>query len=101
MEIEYIENGKLEGPRISKIEEIAKTADSVMIEVTGFRMNPGTYYYYIGTDKDNLGEYVGSNTSDSADFGKYTFTGLTQDTIYYIKVVGQTQNGETTKTIET
>ena len=94
LEIEYAEEGKIDDPRIQNIEVVEKTLNSIKIKVTVMRMEGGTYYYYIGTDTNNL-EEKGNNQE-----GEYTFTGLKQGSTYYIKVVGKVGDKETEKTIE-
>ena len=90
----FVEKGKIIDPRIQKIEVIDKTLSSVSIKVTALRMDGGTYKYYIGLNKDNLGETVGNNQT-----GEYTFLNLTQGKTYYIKVVGENPEGLTTEKI--
>ena len=94
IEIEYVEEGHIDDPRIQEIEVIEKTLNSIKIKVEAVRMEGGTYYYYIGTDQDKL-EEKGNNQE-----GEYTFTGLGQGETYYIKVVGKVGDKETEKTIE-
>ena len=95
--VEYVGNGEITIPKIYKIEIVEKTRSSVEIKVEATRMEGGTYYYYIGTDENNLGEADGSNQT-----GEYTFSNLSQGKEYYIKVVGESKEGiKTEKTITT
>ena len=94
IEIEYVEEGHIDDPRIQEIEVIEKTLNSIKIKVEAVRMEGGTYYYYIGTDTNNLKE-EGNNKE-----GEYTFRGLKQGETYYIKVVGKVGDKETEKIIE-
>ena len=96
IKIEYVGKGKIDDPRIQEIEIVEKSKESIKIKVTALRMEEGIYHYYIGEDKDNLGEQKGENEE-----GEYTFTDLQQGKTYYIKVVGESKSGKTSeKTIE-
>ncbi len=92
--IEYVNQGKIDGPRINKIEITSKTQNSISIKVTSSRMDGGKYKYYISTDESNYGTEKGSNQT-----GEYTFVGLSENNKYYIKVVGETSQGNCEKTI--
>ena len=90
LSVEYVEDGEITEPRIKEIDIVNKTLNSITIKVTAIRMEGGTYTYYIGTDKENLGEAKGENQT-----GEFTFEDLNQGETYYIKVVGENQEGQT------
>ena len=94
LSIDFVEKGTIEAPRISNIEVIAKSNNTIDIETNSYRMDGGTYTYYISTDESDFGEAKGSNSS-----GTFNFTGLEVGNTYYIKVVGETENGTTSMVI--
>ena len=94
IEIEYVENGKITMPQIAKIEITNQTRTSVAIRTIAYRMDGGTYYYYIGEDENSLTTIEDQNTT-----GEYTFNNLTQGTTYYIKVEAENVEGEKTSKI--
>ena len=81
IQIEYIERGEITAPKITNIEIIEETEDSITIKTTAVRVEGGTYYYYIGKDENSLTVAEGQNET-----GEYTFEGLEQGNTYYIKV---------------
>ena len=87
--VKYVGEGKIEAPRITNIEVVKKSSNSISIKVTAIRMEEGTYYYYIGKDKENLETLDGSNAT-----GEYTFSNLAPSNVYYIKVVAQGKAGD-------
>ena len=96
IQIEYIERGEITAPKITNIEIIEETEDSITIKTTAVRVEGGTYYYYIGTDENSLTVAEGQNET-----GEYTFEGLEQGNTYYIKVEVENSKGEkTSKTIK-
>ena len=68
IEIEYIEEGHIDDPRIQEIEVIEKTLNSIKIKVEAMRMEGGTYYYYIGTDQDKLEEKGNNQEGEYMDW---------------------------------
>lgn len=92
--VNYVEKGTISEPRISKVEVKNKTNNTINIDVESFRMDGGTYTYYISTDESDFSEAKGTNTD-----GTFTFTNLEKGNTYYIKVVGETDNGTTSKVI--
>lgn len=92
--VNYVEKGTISEPRISKVEVKNKTNNTINIDVESFRMEGGTYTYYISTDDSEFSEADGTNTD-----GTFTFTNLEKGNTYYIKVVGETDNGTTSKVI--
>ena len=101
VEITYM--GKPDGmpPRITNI-EMTNTTNSIEVKVEGERLEGGKYTYYIKETSEGEYEEKGKNEE-----GTFTYTGLTQNKIYYIKVEVETENGtdsiegnKTTNTLE-
>ena len=86
--IDYVGEGKITEPRITKIEIVNKTLSSIEIKVEALRMEEGTYYYYIGTSENTLAQ-KGSNKT-----AQFTFNNLEQGKTYYIKVIGESKEGK-------
>lgn len=85
------EEGNL-SPRITEI-KMSSTSNSITVEVEGIRIEEAEYRYYIKTEEGGeYGEVVGNNTT-----GTYTYEGLEQNQIYYVKVEVITANGTSSK----
>ena len=94
LKIEYKEKGKIENPRIGEVDIKTNVEDSsISIKVHGYRLDGGTYTYYISKNKDNFGTAKESNKT-----GECTFKGLEKNIIYYIKIVGE-KDGKTAEKI--
>ena len=79
IEIDY--GGKVDGPRIRKINVTNKTTSSISIEVDTANAEGATYTYYY--KKDGELDWIESGKSEE---NIYTFTGLEANVIYNIKV---------------
>ena len=96
LDIEYVKAGKITAPKIQKVEVIDQTENSLSIKVAALRMGGGTYHYYISTSEENFGSKKGSNQT-----GEFTFSDLTQDVTYYIKVVAENNEEQSSKITKT
>ena len=90
IQLRYIgETSKLP-PEITKSLEITNTTNSITVKVSARLAEK--YRYYIKTNE--TGEWGSYQESSS---NEYTFNGLSQDTIYYIKVEAINKNGQDAK----
>ena len=62
-DLEYKDKGIITAPSINKITVIEITEKNVTIQVTGTRMEDGTYYYYIMENENDTTQPVGNNTT--------------------------------------
>lgn len=88
LKITYIEN-----PVILKLEtQVDK--NSAKVKVITFNTIEETYEYSISTDKVNY------DIKKSSDTNEYTYTGLTENTQYYIKVKVKNNDGTTSELVK-
>ena len=94
IEIDYIGQGEIVGPRINKINITEKTKTSISIEVITRNAEEGqyTYSYKKATDSNYTQAQTTANNT-------YTFTNLEENTKYDIKVKLETSEGSIEKTI--
>ena len=78
--IEY--SGKVDGPRIRKINVTSKTTSSISVEVETVNAEGATYTYYY--KKNDETEWIKAEESKKST---YTFNGLEANVIYNIRVV--------------
>ena len=94
IEIDYIGQGEIVGPRISKINVTEKTKTSISIEVITRNAEEGQYTYSYKKATDS--SYTQAQTTAN---NTYTFTNLEENTKYDIKVKLETSEGSIEKTI--
>lgn len=92
IEIDY--EGKVDGPRIRKINVTNKTTSSISIEVETANAEGATYRYYYKKEGEEEWKKAGEGKENT-----YTFNGLEENKVYNIKVEiekdGKTAEGET------
>ena len=104
VDIEYAGKGEAVGPRVTGINLVGKTANSVEIEVETIRAEGATYTYSYKKVSDST--YTTPTNQDNSS-NRYNYTGLAANETYNFKVVvtdkaGRTAEGyfnETTATI--
>ena len=104
VDIEYAGKGEAVGPRVTGINLVGKTANSVEIEVETIRAEGATYTYSYKKVSDST--YTKPTNQDNSS-NRYNYTGLAANETYNFKVVvtdkaGRTAEGyfnETTATI--
>ena len=94
IEIDYVGQGEIVGPRINKIEVTDKTETSISVEVTTRNAEGGNYTYSYKKATDS--SYTQAQTTAN---NTYTFTNLEENTKYDIKVKLETSEGSIEKTI--
>ena len=94
IEIDYVGQGEIVGPRINKIEVTEKTKTSISIEVVTRNAEGGNYTYSYKKATDS--NYTQAQTTTN---NTYTFNGLEENTEYNIKVKVETAEGSIEKTI--
>ena len=94
IEIDYIGQGEIVGPRINKINITEKTKTSISIEVITRNAEEGQYTYSYKKATDS--SYTQAQTTAN---NTYTFTNLEENTKYDIKVKLETSEGSIEKTI--
>lgn len=95
VKFEYYNEGEVKEPRISNIKITDKTNNLVSIKVYAERANE--YEYYISDNKDSFSEEPNAVINEN----EYTFTGIDEGKVYYIKVIAKNNDGESTKIIST
>ena len=94
IEIDYVGQGEIVGPRINKINVTEKTKTSISIEVITRNAEGGNYTYSYKKATDS--SYTQAQTTAN---NTYTFTNLEENTEYDIKVKLETSEGSIEKTI--
>ena len=94
IEIDYVGQGEIVGPRINKINITEKTKTSISIEVITRNAEEGQYTYSYKKATDS--SYTQAQTTAN---NTYTFTNLEENTKYDIKVKLETSEGSIEKTI--
>ena len=94
IEIDYVGQGEIVGPRINKIEVTEKTKTSISIEVVTRNAEGGNYTYSYKKATDS--NYTQAQTTTN---NTYTFNGLEENTEYNIKVKVETAEGSIEKEI--
>ena len=94
IEIDYVGQGEIVGPRINKINVTEKTKTSISIEVITRNAEEGQYTY--SYKKSTESNYTQAQTTTNST---YTFTNLEENTKYDIKVKVETSEGSIEKTI--
>ena len=94
MEIEYVGQGEVVGPRISKINVTENTISSISIEVISRNAEEGKYTYsYKEISSNNYTE------TKPTEYNTHTFINLKENTEYDIKVKLETSEGSVEKVI--
>ena len=94
IEIDYVGQGEIVGPRINKIDVTEKTETSISIEVVTRNAEGGNYTYSYKKATDSNYTQVQTTTNNT-----YTFTNLEENTEYNIKVKVETAEGSIEKEI--
>lgn len=91
IEIEY--KDKVTGPRITSIEVLDKTTESISISIESINSNGITYIYSYKKNSEDDSQWVqAGKTSDKS----YTFSGLEANELYNIKVEMENNEGQRT-----